>query len=362
MTEALAGREFVFVNMDETLVSKIAAQAEGLVPARQIQRERGMARRRARPDRHDVRTSLLGTVCNDPTLQPHLPQVFLPSYSKHVNPPAEVLEEYRRTRAPLEYWHHTRGWATWKIMQRYLTRLRSVISSARPAAWIVVVLDCATSHLHAEVCRHARRLGMLILIIPAGLTFVFQVLDAYIYADLKRRIRQGFVRAMAASLRGELDRLERIRCVARATHEGIVQVDCREYFRGVGLAEDFNFLSEDVMKIVGEQTISPVLPLVAEFATMVGRAPHTHQTGLLHNLVMSGWLQLRGRPLDARPLAGAAVFLPERAPARRRGRDLPADRPVLWDDVRMARLRRLHRDVPADVPAAEQALNVFLET
>ena len=360
MTEALAGREYVLVNMDETLVSKIAAQAAGMVPSRQVQRQGGMTRKRARPDRHDVRTSLLGTVCNDPMLQPHLPQVFLPSYSKHVNPPAEVLEEYGRTRAPLEYWHHTTGWSTSKIIQRYLTRLRSVISSARPAAWVVVVLDCAAPHLHDEVLRHARRLGMLILVIPAGLTFAFQVLDAYIYADLKRRIRQAFVRHMAAASRGDLDRVGRIRCVGRATHEAIVQVDCRDYFRGVGLAEDFNSLREDVMNIVGEQTISPGLPLLADFATVVGRAPHTYLTGVLHNLVMSGWLQLRSRPLDARPLAGAVVDLPERAVARRRGRDLPEDRPVIWDDVRMAHLRRIHREASAAVPAAEQAVNVFL--
>ena len=274
-----------------------------------------------------------------------------------------MLQEYRRTRSPLEYWHHTNGWSSWKIIQRFLTRLRSIISSARPAAWVVIVVDCATSHLHADVLRHARRLGVLTLIIPSGLTFMFQVLDAYIFADLKRRIRQSIVREMAGSAGRDLDRFARIRCVAGATHEALVRVDCRDYFRGVGLAGDFNALKEDVMNLVGEQTISPALPLLAEFATLVGRAPHTYQTALLHNLVISGWLQLRTRPLDARPPAGAVVVLPLRGLAGRRGRDLPEDRPVLWDDVRMARLRRIHRDTPAAaaVPAAEEALNVFLE-
>lgn len=361
MTEALTGRDYILVNMDETSVSKIVAQSSGFVPPREVQKQCGMVRKRTAPDRHDVRTSLLGTVCNDPVLQPHLPQIFLPSYSKHVEPPAQVLEEYRRTRSPLEYWHHTNGWSSSKIIQRYLTRLRSIISSARPAAWVVIVLDCATSHLHGDVLRHCRRLGLLVLIIPAGLTFVFQVLDAYVFADLKKRIRQDIVRQMAASTGRQLDRLARIRCIAGATHEALVQVDCRDFFRGVGLADDFNSLRDDVMKIVGEQTIAPALPLLGEFAEMVGRAPHTYLTGVLHNLVMSGWLQLRTRPLDAPALPGAAVELPERTPARRRGRDLPEDRPVLWDDVRMARLRRIGRHTPAIVPPSEEALNVFLE-
>ena len=276
MTEALAGREYVFINMDESSVSKIVSQSSGFVPSREMQQHRGMVRKRPRPDRHDVRTSLLGTVCNDPVLQPHLPQVFLPSYSKHVDPPAEVLSEYRRTRAPLEYWHHTNGWSSWRIISRWLTRLRSVVSSVRPAAWVVIVLDCATSHLYADVLRHARRLSLLVLVIPAGLTHIFQVLDVYIFADLKRRIRHSFVRQTASSRDGQLDRLARIRSVAGATHEAIVQVDCTDFFRSVGLADDFNHLRQDVMNIVGEQTITPALPLRAEFATMVGRTPHTH--------------------------------------------------------------------------------------
>ena len=356
----MAGREYVFLNMDETWVSQVAKEDMGFVPTRQVQRQRGMVRKRARPDRHDVRTSLLGTVCNVPALQPHLPQVFLPCYSKHLNPPAAAVEEYRRARAPLEYWHRTNGWSSCRVMQRWMTRVRSIISSARPHAWVVVVLDCAGSHLHPEVLRHARRLGILMLFIPAGLTSLFQVLDVYMFADVKKRIRQAFASHMCASPAGTIEARTRIRCVAHATHDGLVQVDCREYFRGVGLAADFNGLSAHIIKLVGEQTITPALPLLEEFATLIGRSPHTGQTSVLHNLIMSGWLQLRVRPLDASPPAGAAVALPDRPLARRRGRDLPQDRPVLWDDVRMARLRRLHRDAGVIVPAAEQAVNVFL--
>ena len=361
MTEALPGRDHVFVNMDETLVSKIAAQSSGFVPSRQVQKERHMVRKKLGPDRHDVRTSLLGTVCNDPALQPFLPQVFLPCYSKHVVPPMEVLGEYRRSRGPLEYWHNTNGWSSGRLIQRWLTRLRSIISSVRPGAWIIVVLDCATSHLHAEVLRHARRMSLLMLIIPAGLTFIFQVLDAYIYADLKRSIRRGLIRHTSASPGGVVQRLARIRCTAAAVHETLVQVDCSEYFRRVGLAEDFNALSEDASKIVGQQIIAPALPLRAEFATMIARPPHTDVTRLLHQHVLSGWLHLRTLPLGAGAPPGAHVHLPVRDPARRRGRDLPQDRPVLWDDVRMARFRRLHRDSAMAVPEAEEAVNVFLD-
>ena len=361
MVEVLSGREYVFVNMDETTVSKIEPQSAGFVPHRRVQQERKLFRKRRKPDRHDVRTCLLGTVCSDPVLQPHLPQVILPAYTQNARPPEAVLAEYRRTRRPLEYWHNTNGWSTARHVMRWLTRLRSIISSVRPSTWIIVVLDCATAHLNADVLRHARRLNLLILIIPAGLTFAFQVLDAYIYSDLKRRIRRGFTRAMAASNGGQLDRLARIRSIGVAVHESVVQVDCSEYFRRVGLCNDLNVLSDDVGNLVENQIIVPALPLRAEFAMMVGRPPDTRVTRVLHSLAMSGWFHLRSLPLAAGAPAGAPAEVVARVAARRRGRDLPQDRPVLWDDVRMSSLRRLDQERAVVVPAVEEALNVFLD-
>ena len=224
VTEALSGRSFIFVNMDETTLSGVQSHSQGFVPAGRVQRAEGMVRHRRRPDRLDVRTCLLGTVCNDAAVQPHLPQVVLPSYSKHLRPPASALEAYRRSRAPLEYWHGTNGWASQTIIRRWLTRLRAVVSAAKPEAWIVVIWDCASVHLTASVLSHMRRLGCLVLFLPAGLTHLLQVLDVYIFADLKRRMRQHFMRRVSATADGSLDRHHRIDAVGRAVHGALVQV------------------------------------------------------------------------------------------------------------------------------------------
>ena len=196
---------------------------------------------------------------------------------------------------------------------------------------------------------------------PVGLTFLFQVLDTYVYADLKRRIRRGIIRKMVSSVGGQVERLARIRCIGLAVHDAMVGVDCREYFRRVGLAEDFDALSDDVSQLVQGQNIAPALPLRAEFATMVGRPSHTRVTGVLHSLIMSDWFDLRSLPVEAGAPLGAHVEVAEQSPARRRGRDLPEDRPVLWDDVRMASPRRLEQDRSVVVSPMEEAVNVFLD-
>ena len=319
-----------------------------------------MVRVRRRMDRLDVRTCLLGTVCNDANVQPHLPQVILPAYSKHVRPPANALQAYQRTRSPLEYWHGTNGWTSTAIIIRWLTRLRAVVSSARPEAWIVLVWDCASVHLNPQVLGHMRRLQMLVLFIPAGLTHVFQVLDVYIYADLKRRMREHFVRRSCAAPTGTLDREHRIDGVGRAIHSALVQVNCEDLFRKLGLGGDWDGITGDIYGLIGSDAIIPGLPLRAEFATLTGVQAHTARTASLHRLAMAGWLQLRRQPVHAMPPAAGHVPLPKRAPARPRDNGLPQDREPGIADVRMQHIRRRHADAGGEVPAEDSALNVFL--
>ena len=355
--EALAGRPHVFVNMDETTISQLTSSNQGMVPGRRVQREEGMIRRRRKLDRHDVRTCLIGAVCNDPTLQPHLPQVVLPSYSKHAKPPVEVLKDYKNTGAPLEYWHDTNGWTSSTTIKRWLTRLRSVVSSFNVLMWIAVVWDCASVHLNEDVLRHARRLGILVLFVPAGLTHRLQVLDVYIYSYLKRRVRENMLGYQCRSDHGLLSRHARIQSVGKAIHEAIVRVNCSDYFRSLGLSSHLDSLRHDVFDMVGHAPIAPVLPDRSQFAFMTGLAEHTHRTANLHNLTMQGWLHLRRQPVTARPTAGAVFPLRHAEPADTRGRLHQHAGLLSWDDVRMLRLRRLHAAAHMDLPPAEQALN-----
>ena len=348
------------VNMDETTLSGVQNPSHGFVPPQHVQRAEGMVRQPCRKDRLDVRTCLLGTVCNDATVQPHLPQVIMPAYSKHVRPPAHVLQAYQQTRAPLEYWHGTTGWATAIIIMRWLTRLRSVVSSVKPDAWIVLVWDCASVHLHASVLAHMRRLHMLVLFLPAGFTHIFQVLDVYIFADLKRRMRRHFLRRTCTAPQGYLTRPHRIDGVGRAIHEALVQVSCNDFFSKLGLAAEPSGVTDEIFELIGAAPIAPALPCRADFAFLTGTSVHTPNTARLHRLAMSGWLQLRGQPIGAVPPIPARLALPYRPAARPRDDGLPQDRDPGIGDVRMQHLRRRRDDSAAIIPVEDRASNVFL--
>ena len=355
--ETLLERPHVFVNMDETTISHVCSSTQGYVPSKRVQRDQNMVRRRRKPDRHDVRTCLLGVVCNVPALQQFLPQVILPSYRKHIRPPAEVLSAYQNTGAPLEYWHDTNGWTSSATIKKWLTRLRSIVTSFDDKMWIVLIWDCAPMHLNEQVLSHARRLGILVLFVPAGLTHLLQVLDVYIYSSLKRRIREHMLGFQRRSHDGLLSRHGRILSVGKAIHESIVNVNGSDCFRSLGVCAQLDGLRSEVLDVMHHAPVSPALPDRARFAKMTGLASHTARTAHLHALTMQSWLNLRAQPVGDLPAAGARVPLRSCHFASMR-HPLPHDGgPFSWDDVRMGRLRRLHESTGPPLASADQALN-----
>jgi hypothetical protein len=92
----LAGKEFVTLNMDETNLSQVHTMKKGTVPNKLVIRHEKIRAAPIAVDRAHSRTTLMAAVCNDPTLQPHLPQVILPRYSKEASPPKHLLDEYEK--------------------------------------------------------------------------------------------------------------------------------------------------------------------------------------------------------------------------------------------------------------------------
>ena len=177
-------KQHVFINVDETSVSAVKATVKGMVATGKIKQESRWRQPRDPVDRTDVKTTLMGAACDAPELQPLLPQVVLPRYTKAAVPPQHVLDAYAVSGSPLEYWHKSSGWVGSRIMAAWITRVRTIVTSFNPAAWIVLIVDCSSAHLNVKTIRHRRRLGVLVVFLPAKLTWLLQVLDVYAFGEL----------------------------------------------------------------------------------------------------------------------------------------------------------------------------------
>ena len=135
-----------------------------------------------------------------------------------------------------------------------------------------------------------RRLQLLVLFIPAGMTHLFQALDVFIYADLKRCMRQHHLCTSFSAADGDLDRAHCIDGVGSAIHFALVQVDCQVFFHKVGLAGDRGGVIGDIFEVIGGDPIAPALQSREELATLTGASLHTPRTASLHTIAMLGWL------------------------------------------------------------------------
>jgi hypothetical protein len=337
--DVMRGRSHVFINMDETSVSTIKHSGKGLVALNKVKRDNMWSQPKQSQDRTDVKTSLMGTVCDCPALQPFLPQVILPKYTKRAVPPQRFLDAYSITGSPFEYWHGSVGWTDSQIMKRWATRLRSIVSSFNSDAWIVLILDCSHVHLNVKTVAHLKRLGILVLMLPAKLTWLCQLLDVYVYSELKSLIRSGQCALRLSSPNATANVGAWIEVNARAIREVIVDRDWQDAFAKLGAGDSVHGMNSELQRYVPAEDVIPSLPTVVQFARMVNRPAHTEVTVRLHTMVVGGFLDLQQLPLHTAPGPGAMVHLPYLPAASKRARTEPAhDAP--WEDVVRKYLRR----------------------
>lgn len=317
--------------MDETSLNTVDDTGYGL-KGRKHPRQPVQMRGNDPDDRSNVKTSLLGTVCDSAALQPLLPQVILPKYTQRATPPQSLRTAYASTGEPLEYWHGTGGWAGTAIIKKWATRMRSVIHSFNSDTWILLIWDCSQSHLNLEMAAHLRKLGILVIMLPAKLTWLLQVCDVCVFRELKQRLRMRKSFLRLASRSGRLNPGDWISCCGGAVREVIVNRSWEEAFDKMGLGQNLDLVTGRARRAIALDAVQPALPTRAEFGRMVNKMPHTDAFRRLHQSIVGHFLHVKNLPVGTPPLCGAVVPLPDVPPARKRRRH-DEDGGVPWEDV-----------------------------
>ena len=182
-------REALFINVDETPVPLFMGRRLGYK-----KRSPGPALRQAMrvpvniyQARHHC--TVMGAICNQPEVQPLLPQIVLPNTKGAVR----VWNRISRSGGmPLNV--HIilgeRGWFTVTSLLKYLSILHSVLSTTGYSR-VVLVWDAARSHMSLPVLRRIRRYGWMPLYIPSHMTPYLQPLDVFVFKSLKQCIHNA---------------------------------------------------------------------------------------------------------------------------------------------------------------------------
>ena len=261
-------------------------------------------------DRHNTKVSYIGVICDSAWLQPILPQVILPRYSQHGQPPPHVLEKYAEFGYPFEFWHGTAGAVTPGIIQAWMTRLRSVISSFNPTAWIILVMDCDASHMCLKTITHLRRIGIVPVVVPAKLTWLLQVLDVYVFGSIKKDMRLQELKMRTESGVGQIEKMDKMKSAIMSIRRSVINRDWSTAFNKLGYGNDDHPTAKVLEDYLPGEVFEPMLPSLAEFGVLTSRPVHTQMTQSLYRMFMKAALELAAAPVGACPPRGAHSNVP----------------------------------------------------
>jgi hypothetical protein len=266
----LKDQQVVILNMDETsLSSHVVTKYGTFVPLNKItfsETEAPVKRR------SNFVCTLKGMVCNSTDLMKDLPQVLLPKYNtKQDSPPQKTKQLYAAMGAPLQVWHKTSGWSSTKSMILWLRAVAKVIRTKMEGSKIVLVFDCAPTHLNEKLLKEARRQQVHILVVPSKCTWILQPLDVYVYAGLKRSWRKRLAKEELKSATGCIDLASRVRVTGQAIRDEIVLRSWEGPMEKVGLSTDLTKLNKRLKRLTDGMDFSPQKPSQQDLLFLFGK-------------------------------------------------------------------------------------------
>ena len=230
--------------------------------------------------------TLVATITNDADLQQHLPQIILPRAKKtggsDETPKGEWPADLASADAPVEVWTKTGGWMKATTLIHYLARVKSVVHKKRPGASMILVFDCHPSHYAVQALRYAARHFGFIILIPARLGYMFDILDTKVFLAHKRALYELYAERKIAQGVSRLTFAEWAGCVVQATRRILVQKHYAAEFSRHGLARNCTDLAPAIKNRIPGGGIEGRRLTEEEFRFLVGR------NTTMHRLLFSG--------------------------------------------------------------------------
>ena len=275
------------LNLDETSIRVYQDAGRGFVTAVARKRKatgRGLHRKVPTAATRAAFTQV-GLICNDAAIQPLLPQVLCVNAASMSVPTCLRLQ--RELPRNILLWRRTSAWMDIGCICQILNLVAKHLKEARAFRQLILCLDAARIHLNEKVWRTAARHGIMLLPIPAKLTWVLQPLDTHVFAQYKDRLKI-VSQELAISAEDPAVTIEGvIEAVRRCVDDVINGSPWSKAFRDLGLSGTQEGVSQRVLRkldlahapyaghavptLVDLQRIFParsIIPIDAVFATV----------------------------------------------------------------------------------------------
>ena len=131
-------------------------------------------------------------------------------------------------------WRERSAWNNHFLMQRYICLLSRCLADYLETCTVFLVVDMAPCHIHQSVFATARRKGIRMILVPAGLTGILQPLDSHVFRQFRRRLEALWLDSKCAHEDGRVTFLAWMRLLKEAIEAVIVGKDWMSAFQQTG--------------------------------------------------------------------------------------------------------------------------------
>ena len=231
LTSIPAGKRVLRINLDETSICLFQGRVKGNVFV--SKREPRIAQDQSASQQRTY-FSHVGLICDDPMIQPSLPQFIL---GNERSIPAGQLPALRASCARNVWLDRGKSaWMNVPTMRRVLRQLKVALEPYMDERQPILLLDANTVHINAQVLADCRAAGILPVVVPAKLTWLLQPLDTHAFAQYKAHLRGAFLAARLRTADGNLSLEAFLGCVQEAIRTVLQGRRWDEAFDGNGFS------------------------------------------------------------------------------------------------------------------------------
>ncbi len=250
-------KEPLLLNLDETSIRFFYEPRKGLCIRRRKTgpKGQGYVRHATRSQRRKALTHV-AIICDDPRLQPELPQILLMSTATVA---AKDVSTWRAARGcNVQVWRAKSAWVTNEIFSKMVTCLGKCLKEACPNRQPILLFDAHGVHTSPMVLAEAGRQNIWTAVIPASTTSLLQPLDTDVFARYKIFLRNELHRYMLTTPNEELKPVALLNAL-QTTIRGVLQRhDWGSIFAKNGSGKPFGVRERLLQQLGWEST--PVVP------------------------------------------------------------------------------------------------------
>ena len=223
----------------------------------------------------------MASVCTDPAVNERLPQVLVGNAHQFTK---AVLAAKSELGEKLLLWKEQSAWVNRFVMVRYIKKLCERLGSDLTDRCVFLLVDMASPHIHADVFRMARKKGLRMLLVPAGLTPWLQPLDSHVFRQFRAKLQELWLSCKSAAQDGEVSTCAWLQLVNEAVQQVVVGRNWAYAFRRAGvLGQDE--LSQRLLKAFNWSVPPKValsLPAAGQAAAMFPRRRKVNVEAWVH--------------------------------------------------------------------------------